>query len=45
MTNLVQKLLNILGDKKYNSLTICRVVTYFFHHKYFCIWGPKAANI
>lgn len=26
----------------YLWLTICRLVMYFFHHKYFCICGPKA---
>lgn len=26
------------------TLTSCRDVRYFFHHRYFCMWGPMAAR-
>jgi len=34
----------IVGDSYnyvHHKLTSCKMVTYFFHHKYFCTLGPS----
>lgn len=37
--------INLIPKNSNPSLTICRVVRYFFHHRYFWYCGPMAENM